>query len=54
MIKISKEIIEIENMIIINKNLDDQNCLEVLRPISKSIYIMNNDFITLNNKKNHR
>lgn len=51
MIKISKDFIEIENMVIINKNLDERDCIGALPTCSKTIRILNNDFIILNNKK---
>lgn len=52
MIRLFKDFIEIKDMIIINKNLDDVDCIEFSNDHTfTNTYIINNDFIILKDKK---
>lgn len=51
MIRLFKDFIEIKDMIIINKNLNDVDCIEFSNDYTfTNTYIINNDFIILNGK----
>lgn len=51
MIRIFKDYIEITDMIIINKDLKEVGCIEISNDYTfTNSFIINNDFITLNDK----